>query len=49
MAEQKLCRVCRKRPVWYYKGVWLKVCKRCYHKHVWMHRPETKKARKMGI
>jgi len=45
----RMCRICRKRQIWYFKGILWNVCKRCYHKHVWMHRPEIRKARKMGL
>jgi hypothetical protein len=35
--KQKLCRACKKRPVW--RGGDVKdpgpYCKKCYHKHVW--------------
>jgi len=49
--KQRLCCICKKRPVWMdrHKGLLWKVCKRCYHKHVWIHRPSIMKARKMGL
>ena len=47
--KQRLCCICKKRPVYYNNGLLWKVCKRCYHKQVWVHRPSIMKARKMGL
>lgn len=45
----RMCRICKKRETWYFKGILWNVCKRCYHKHVWTQRPGIRKARKMGL
>ena len=43
--KQRLCRICKKNPVW--RGGDVKepgpYCKRCYHKHVWADRPSARK------
>jgi len=39
--KQRLCKICHKRPVWFYKNNKDNVCKRCYHKYVWV-KPEKK-------
>jgi len=38
--KQRRCRICKKRPVWTRGDVKNpgRVCKRCYHKHVWPER-----------
>ena len=38
--KQRICRICRKRPVWTHADVKDPgpVCKRCYHRHVWPDR-----------
>jgi hypothetical protein len=46
--NQRLCRICKKSPVW--RGGDVKdpgqVCKKCYHKHVWAGRPAVRKERR---
>ncbi|NJO63078.1 MAG: hypothetical protein HC836_34120 [Richelia sp. RM2_1_2] len=44
--KQSLCRICKKNPTWRYKNSDGTVCKRCYHKHVWVERPSAKKSQK---
>ncbi len=34
--KQGVCRICKKRPPWKYKNCPPRVCKRCYHHHVWV-------------
>ncbi len=46
--QQRLCRICKKRPTWKYKNCPPDVCKRCYHKHVWPERPAARKGRSDG-
>ena len=38
--RQRVCRICRKNPVWTHGDVTdaQGTCKRCYHKHVWSGR-----------
>jgi hypothetical protein len=45
MKKQKLCRICKKRPQWANKNCPPRICKRCYHKHIWSERPAARKAR----
>jgi hypothetical protein len=44
-AKQRMCRICKKRPPWKYKNCPPGVCKRCYHKDVWVGRPAARKGR----
>jgi hypothetical protein len=43
--KQRPCRICRKRPPWRYKNCPPGMCKRCYHKHVWVERPAARRGR----
>lgn len=43
--KQRKCRICKKRPAWRYKNCPPGVCKRCYHKDVWVDRPAARKER----
>ncbi len=43
MSKPRVCRICKKRPPWRYKNCPPGICKRCYHKHVWLDRPSARK------
>ena len=43
--KQRLCGICQKRPPWQDKNCPPGICKRCYHKHVWVDRPEARRLR----
>ncbi len=45
MSKQGLCRLCKKRPPWQYKNCPPGVCKKCYHRHIWVNRPAARKQR----
>ncbi len=45
MSNQRLCRICKRRPPWQYKNSPPGVCKQCYHRHVWVDRPAARKQR----
>ncbi len=42
MSKQRLCRICKQRPPWQYKNCPPDVCKKCYHRHVWVDRPAAR-------
>lgn len=46
--KQSLCKICKKNPIWHYKNSDGTVCKRCYHKHVWVERPSARKSKKVA-
>ncbi|HEV3120636.1 MAG TPA: hypothetical protein VGY53_01975 [Isosphaeraceae bacterium] len=43
--KPRRCRICKKRPIWTRGDVKDPgpACKRCYHKHLWPDRQETRK------
>ena len=47
--KPRLCRICKKRPVWIGGDVKNPgpVCKRCYHAHVWPE-PKTPRSTRAG-
>ncbi len=45
MSKHGLCRICKKRPPWEYKNCPPNICKRCYHRHVWVDRSAARKER----
>jgi hypothetical protein len=45
MGKQRLCRICKQRPPWKYKNCPPGICKRCYHRHIWVDRPAARKQR----
>ncbi len=45
MSKQRLCRMCKQRPPWNYKNCPPGVCKKCYHRHIWVDHPAAGKQR----
>ena len=49
MSNQRLCRICKRRPPWQYKNCPPAVCKKCYHRHIWVDRPAARKQRQAQV
>ncbi|TFI55120.1 hypothetical protein BLD44_007255 [Mastigocladus laminosus UU774] len=47
--KQSVCRICKKNPIWHYKNSDGTVCKRCYHKHIWVERFSLSKSKKVAV
>lgn len=45
MGRQRRCRICHKRPPWRNKNCPPGVCKRCYHREIWVDRPAARAER----
>jgi len=45
MTRQRRCRICHKRPPWHGKNCPPGICKRCYHRDIWVDRPAARRER----
>jgi len=45
MTRQRQCRICHERPPWHGKNCPPGICKRCYHREIWVNRPAARRER----
>src|SRR5438445_12468274 len=45
MTRQRRCRICHERPPWHGKNCPPGICKRCYHREIWIDRPTARRER----
>ena len=45
MTRQRRCRICHERPPWHGKNCPPGICKRCYHREIWVDRPAARRER----
>src|SRR4051794_24945484 len=47
MSKQRVCSICKTRPPWQDKNCPPGICKKCFHRHIWVDRPAARQRRQM--